>query len=157
LTVQPEHALGPPLLGALLRMPVDAIVARMLAGLHEAGFDDIVPAHLSVLRYPGPQGRRPSELAAERGMTKQAVNYLLRQLEQLGYLTRMGDDQDQRSKRIELTTRGLAAAENIRDTVREIEHDLEAELGVARFAELRSLLVDLNDTTLVRGHQNDAA
>jgi DNA-binding MarR family transcriptional regulator len=138
-------------------MPVDAIVARMLAGLHEAGFDDIVPAHLSVLRYPGPQGRRPSELAAERGMTKQAVNYLLRQLEQLGYLTRMGDDRDQRSKRIELTTRGLAAAENIRDTVREIEHDLEAELGVARFAELRSLLVDLNDTTLVRGHQNDAA
>jgi len=117
-------------------MPVDAIVARMLGGLHGAGFTDIVPAHLNVLRYPGPQGRRPSELAAETRMTKQAVNYLLRQLEQLGYLTRTSDDQDQRSKRVQLTGRGLAAAENIRATVRQIEGELERELGRARFGEL---------------------
>ena len=125
----------------------------MLAGLHEAGFTDIVPAHLTVLRYPGPQGRRPSELAGGSRMTKQAVNYLLRQLEQLGYLTRTGDEQDQRSKRIQLTDRGLAAANTIRATVREIELELERELGATRFAELRSLLVDLNGTSLVREHQ----
>jgi len=134
-------------------MPGDAVVARMLWGLHDAGFTDIVPAHLNVLRYPGPQGRRPSELAAETRMTKQAVNYLLRQLEQLGYLTRTGDDQDQRSKRIQLTRRGLAAAENIRATVRQIEVELEGELGRTRFGQLRSLLEDLNGTTLVREHQ----
>jgi DNA-binding MarR family transcriptional regulator len=134
-------------------MPVDAVVARMLGGLHDAGFTDIVPAHLNVLRYPGPQGRRPSELAAETRMTKQAVNYLLRQLEHLGYLTRTGDDRDQRSKRIQLTGRGLAAAENIRATVRQIEVELEHELGRARFGQLRSLLEDLNGTTLVRERQ----
>ena len=141
------------MIGALLRIPVDAVAARMLAGLHEAGFADIVPAHLTVLRYPGPQGRRPSELAAESRMTKQAVNYLLRQLEQLGYLTRTGDEQDQRSKRIQLTDRGLAAANAIRATVREIELELQRELGAARFAELQSLLADLNGTSLVREHQ----
>ena len=138
-------------------MPVDAIVARMLAGLHDAGFTDIVAAHLRLLRYPGPQGRRPSDLAAESGMTKQAVNYLLRQLEQLGYLTRTGDEHDQRSKRIQLTERGLAAATNVRGTVRQIELELEAELGARRFAQLRALLVDLNDSALVRGHQANAA
>jgi DNA-binding MarR family transcriptional regulator len=153
LTVRPENALGPPLIGALLRMPVDAVVARMLAGLHDAGFTDIVPAHLNVFRYPGPQGRRPSELAAETRMTKQAVNYLLRQLEELGYLTRTGDERDQRSKRIQLTERGLAAAESIRQTVRRIELELERELGPERFGELRSLLEDLNGTTLVRQHR----
>jgi DNA-binding MarR family transcriptional regulator len=153
LTVRPENALGPPLIGALLRMPVDAVVARMLAGLHDAGFTDFVPAHLNVFRYPGPQGRRPSELAAETRMTKQAVNYLLRQLEELGYLTRTGDERDQRSKRIQLTERGLAAAESIRQTVRQIELELERELGPERFGELRSLLEDLNGTTLVRQHR----
>jgi DNA-binding MarR family transcriptional regulator len=138
-------------------MPVDAVVERMLTGLHRAGFADIVPAHLNVLRYPGPQGRRPSELAADTRMTKQAVNYLLRQLEQLGYLTRTGDEQDQRSKRIQLTDRGLAAANNIRETVRQIELELEVELGPRRFAQLRSLLVALNDTALVREQHADTA
>ena len=129
------------------------MLARILDGLHSGGFTDLVPAHLSVLRYPGPQGRRPTELAAETGMSKQAVNYLLKQLEELGYLTRKGDERDQRSKRIQLTERGLAAAKNIRATVRRIEREWRRELGEARFAELQQLLVDLNGTKLVREHQ----
>ena len=151
MTIKSDSALGPPLIGALLRIPADAVLARVLAELHAAGFDDLVPAHLNVLRYPGPQGRRPSELAAENRMTKQAVNYLLRQLEELGYLTRTGHEQDQRSKRIELTTRGYAAAKNIRATVARIERELKRELGDAEFARLRQLLVELNATKLVDG------
>ena len=134
-------------------MPVDAVMARILDGLHSAGFDDLVRAHLGVLLYPGPQGRRPTEIAAERGMSKQAVNYLLRQLEELGYLTRTGDERDQRSKRVQLTDRGLAAAKNIRATVRKIEREWRRELGEERFAQLQDLLVDLNATPLVRAHQ----
>lgn len=140
------------MIGALLRMPVDAVWARILGRLHEAGFDDLVPAHMSVLRWPGPQGRRPSEIAKQTGMTKQAVNYLLRQLEQLGYLERADDPDDQRSKRIALTKRGLAAAQNIRATVRQIEREWERELGAKDLEQLRGLLVDLNATRLVAAH-----
>jgi DNA-binding MarR family transcriptional regulator len=140
------------MIGALLRMPVDAVWARILARLHDAGFDDLVPAHMSVMRWPGPQGRRPSEIAKQTGMTKQAVNYLLRQLEQLGYLERVDDPDDQRSKRIELTSRGRAAVLNIRATVRQIEREWERELGVQEVAQLRALLVDLNATSLVAAH-----
>jgi len=86
-------------------------------------------------------------------MSKQAVNYLLRQLEELGYLTRTGDERDQRSKRVQLTDRGLAAAKNIRATVRKIEREWRRELGEERFAQLQDLLVDLNATPLVRAHQ----
>jgi DNA-binding MarR family transcriptional regulator len=138
-------------------MPGDAITESILAGLRAAGFDDIVPAHMKVLRYPGPQGQRPADLAAQSGMTKQAVNYLLRQLEELGYLTRAGHEQDQRSKRIELTARGYAAAKNIRRTVRQIEREWERELGAARFAQLRELLVALNATSLVQHHHANVA
>jgi DNA-binding MarR family transcriptional regulator len=135
------------MIGALLRMPVDAVWARILARLHDAGFDDLVPAHMSVMRWPGPQGRRPSEIAKQTGMTKQAVNYLLRQLEQLGYLERVDDPDDQRSKRIELTDRGAAAVVVIRDAVGEVEAAWADRLGAERFAELRGLLVELNDST----------
>jgi DNA-binding HxlR family transcriptional regulator len=78
----------------------------MLAGLHDRGFTDLVAAHVDVWRYPGPENQRPSELAAQTRMTKQALNYLLGQLQALGYLTRETDSSDQRSKRIRLTPRG---------------------------------------------------
>src|SRR5215216_3538887 len=138
-----EAGAPPPLIGALLRMPFEAVRARMLAGLHERGFTDLVAAHLNVLQYPGPENRRPSELATRTGMTKQALNYLLGQLERLGYLTRRGDDSDQRSKRIHVTPRGHAAIKAIREIVLEVEAEWERQLGPRQFAQLRDLLVQL--------------
>ena len=158
LTLEPEYPLGPPLIGALLRMPLDAVVARILAGLHDAGFTDLVPAHFQVLRYPGPEDRRPSELAADARMTKQAMNYLLGQMQQLGYLTRDDDPGDQRFKRVRLTKRGHAAARAIRDIVAAIEAELEHELGPAQLDQLRQLLIQLNATRFVREfHQQPVA
>src|SRR5580765_5873854 len=90
-TNQPQSAVGPPLIGALLRRPLDVVRHHMLDRLHEHGFDDLEPAHLAVLQYPGPNGRRPSELAAQLRISKQALNYLLGQLERLGYLEREPD------------------------------------------------------------------
>src|SRR3954465_5084379 len=129
---------APVLIGALLRRPVEAVHLRILREAHEAGFRDLVPAHLAVLRYPGPNGRRPSELAAEVGATKQAMNYLLGQLEQFGYLYRRDDPEDLRSKRVHLTPRGEALRRAIRHTVTKIEAELEAELGKASYAQLRT-------------------
>ena len=144
----------PPLIGALLRMPADAVVNRMVTGLHEAGFTDIVAAHFSVLRYPGPADRRPSELAEEAGMSKQAMNYLLRDLEQLGYLTRGNDPDDGRSKRVQLTQRGEELRLAIRKIVREIEAEWQRELGARKFGQLRQLLLELNETGMVRDRPN---
>jgi DNA-binding MarR family transcriptional regulator len=77
-------------------------------------------------------------------MSKQAVNYLLGELERLGYLERIADPEDRRSKRIALTRRGELAAYTIRDAVSEIERDWETKLGPRRFAQLRGLLLELN-------------
>lgn len=140
------------MIGALMRMPVEAVHGRIMAELEEAGFDDLAPAHMAVLRWPGPQGQRPSDLARTAGVTKQAMNYLLRELERLGYLARESDPDDNRSRRIALTERGVAAATNVRDTVKRIEAELEDELGKTKLAQLRKLLTDLNQTELVREH-----
>ena len=147
----PEPPPPPPLIGALMRMPVDAVHRRIIADLQDAGFTDLGDAHMAVLRYPGPQGRRPSDLAVELGMSKQAVNYLLGALEQSGYLRRADDPDDKRSRRIELTDRGDAVRQTIRATVADIESELARELGARAFEQLRSLLVRLNETTFVRG------
>jgi DNA-binding MarR family transcriptional regulator len=135
---------GPPLIGALLRMPWESVLERLLAGLRERGFTDLGASHLSVLQWPGPDDLRPSELAAQSRMSKQALNYLLGQLERLGYLERHDDPRDQRFKRIALTQRGQRAALAMRDIVREVETEWEQQLGPERFAELRLLLTDLN-------------
>lgn len=135
---------GPPLIGALLRIPLDAVRRRMLERLHEHGFDDLDPAHLTVLQYPGPQGMRPSDLAVQLRISKQALNYLLRQLENGGYLERRPDPDDLRSKRIVLTQRGTTVAHVIREAVAEMEAAWSKQLGAERFARLRGLLLELN-------------
>jgi len=139
-----EQEFGPPLIGALLRMPWEVVQRHMLQRLHERGFDDFEPAHLAVFRYPAPHDVRPSELADRLGMSKQALGYLLGQLEQLGYLARRPDPNDRRGKRIVVTPRGARAVNVIRDAVAEVEAEWARELGAERFAELRELLLELN-------------
>jgi DNA-binding MarR family transcriptional regulator len=127
-----------------MRMPVDEIRRRMLAALHEQGFDDLIPAHLIVLRWPGPDGLRPVEVAEQTGMSKQALNYLLGQLEETGYLKRVDDPDDRRSKRIRTTKRGWAAGKVMRAAVGEVEQEFIHAHGKRELANLLELLTDLN-------------
>jgi DNA-binding MarR family transcriptional regulator len=142
-----EEPFGPPLIGALLRIPWEAVQRHMLERLHERGFTDLDAAHLNVFQYPGPQGARPSELATRLRISKQALNYLLGELERLGYLERRPDPDDLRSKRVVLTRRGTAAIRAIREAVGDVEATWAKQLGYDRFAQLRGLLVDLNQLT----------
>jgi DNA-binding MarR family transcriptional regulator len=140
-----EQPFGPPLIGALLRMPWEAVQRRMLERLHQHGFDDLDAAHLNVFQYPGPQGARPTELAARLRVSKQALNYLLGELERLDYLERRPDPDDLRSKRVALTQRGTSAIGVIREAVEEVETAWAKQLGSRRFAQLRNLLLDLSE------------
>jgi len=135
---------GPPLIGALLRMPWEAVQERMLERLHAQGFADFDASYLTVFQYPGPHGERPSELAARLRITKQALNHLLGQLERFGYLRREADPDDRRSKRITLTPRGAGAIAVIREAVAEMEDTWARQLGNTRFTQLRGILEDLN-------------
>src|SRR5215469_11354810 len=136
--------LGPPLIVALLRQPWEAVNEHMLERLHANGFADFDASYLIVFQYPGPQGERPSELAARLRISKQALNHLLGQLERRGYIERRPDDDDGRSKRITLTARGIKAGTTMREAVTELEESWTQQLGPKRFNQLRNLLHELN-------------
>jgi len=96
------------LIGALLRVPAQAIHRRIISELNAAGFEDLRVPHMAVLQYPGPDGVRPGVLAERAGMSKQAMNQLLRSLEGLGYLVRASSPEEGRARTVRLTKRGRA-------------------------------------------------
>ena len=79
-------------------------------------------------------------------ISKQALNYLLGDLERTGYLVRQPDPEDARSKRIALTPRGVSLGRTLRAAVAEIEREWVAKLGPERFEQLRELLRELGET-----------
>jgi DNA-binding MarR family transcriptional regulator len=132
------------MIGALLRRPVGVLRRRILEGLAARGFGDLHSAHLNVFQHPGPRGLRPTELAAAAGMTKQAMNHLLGQLESLGYVERRPLTPGSRGVAIWPTHRGEAAIKAIRSVISGVEGEWAAAMGADRYRTLRALLVDLN-------------
>jgi DNA-binding MarR family transcriptional regulator len=61
------------------------------------------------MQYPGPDGVRPGVLAERAGMSKQAMNQLLRSLEGYGYVERTDAPDEGRAGTVHFTKRGRAA------------------------------------------------
>jgi DNA-binding MarR family transcriptional regulator len=137
---------------ALLRRPATMVRHQMMDRLHTAGFRDILPAHLGVFQYPGPEGQRPGVLAARTLASKQAMNHLLHQLETAGYLLREGHPLDRRTRVVRLTERGWAAVDVIRSTAVEIEDAWRQSLGERAYADLQHALFRLESVL----DENDA-
>ena len=140
-----------PLIGALLRVPAQAVHRRIIAGLHRAGFRDLRLPHMGVLQYPGPDGCRPSELAERAGTSKQAMNQLLQSLERLGYISRRDSKADQRARLVHFTARGRAAWARIHEILAEIETEWRGRLGERDFDRLKALLCKLWESDLSSG------
>src|SRR5512142_2363890 len=115
------------LIGALLRVPAQAIQRRIITELNAAGFGGLRVPHMAVLQFPGPDGVRPGVLAERAGMSKQAMNQLLRSLDALGYLARSDAPDEGRARVVRLTKRGRAAYVKIHEILRDIEREWVAE------------------------------
>jgi DNA-binding MarR family transcriptional regulator len=138
------------LIGALLRVPAQAIHRRIINELNGAGFADLRVPHMAVLQFPGPDGVRPGMLAERSGMSKQAMNQLLRSLEALDYLARSDAPDEGRARVVHMTKRGRAAYAKMQEVLREIEREWKAELGAKDFARLKGLLARVWDSPLTR-------
>jgi DNA-binding MarR family transcriptional regulator len=138
------------LIGALLRVPAQAIHRRIIRDLNTAGFDGLSLPHIAVLQYPGPDGVRPGTLAERAGMSKQAMNRLLGSLEDLGYLVRADAPGRGQARIVRFTRRGHAAYAKIHDILRAVEREWRAELGPTDFARFKELLGRVWESPLVR-------
>ena len=132
-----------PYIGALLRLAHEEARSRTLRALAERGLGDINQAHERLFHYPPIDGMRPADLAKRLGVSKQALNHLLGQLEKLGYLQRRREQANGHTA-VYFTERGWLVLELTIATMRQLEADWQRKLGKQRFADLKEALRKLN-------------
>ena len=115
---------------------------RQLAAQAERGFSDLNQAHLTVLVYPPPDGVRPTDLAERCYMTKQAMNYLLGELEKLGYVERRAEKGRGR-RLVYLTRKGWQVFETQWASMQQLEREWAAVIGQKRFDDFLGTLRQL--------------
>lgn len=121
-----------------------AIIDEVHAELARQGHGQARPLHGFVLQAVGRNGVSATELGRRLGVSKQAAAKHVDALERLGYLERVPDSSDGRSKIIKLTDRGwdmLARSGQIFDQIRARWAD---SIGADR---LRALDDDLRKVT----------
>lgn len=132
-----------PAIGGLLRtvwkMHRDQMYERLVA----AGYPDVTRAQFALLRFPGVDGMRPGEAAELAGLSKQAVNDLLGELERSGYLERKPHPADGRGRVVLLTQRGRSLQHTTHQISRELEAGWAAQVGRQRIASLKQTLEDM--------------
>ena len=130
-----------PMIGSLLRLPHEAVVASLQEALKDRGVL-LTPTELGVFLFPGPQGLRPIDLAHRRGMTRQAMNYVLSGLERRGFIERAGG-RSPGATRIRLTGKGWEVVAILRARLAEVEAGWRGHLGATRFDVLKETLREL--------------
>jgi DNA-binding MarR family transcriptional regulator len=126
-----------------LRLTWQRVRARLQDAVRDAGFTDLQDAHFAAFTYPLPDGVRPSELARNMRMSRQAANYLIVQLEGLGYLERHappGSDQ----RLVYLSERGRQVGETIYACLRQLQAEWADEVGHSEFNRFMEVLRHLS-------------
>lgn len=121
------------MLGELLRLPSEAIIARIASELVSAGFDDLTPAQFMVFRVMPAEGARTTELAERARMTKQSMSALVRPLVDRGYVRSEPDPDDRRAAIITRTERGWEVERIARAAIAGIMGEWRDALGPDRF------------------------
>lgn len=131
-------------LGKLLQQADESWQARLRRGLAEQVPTAALGAGAAVLARLDPAaGMSQTALTAQMGLSKQAVQQLLDQLEAQGLVRREPDPADKRAKRIILTAPGAEAALRRAAASATLEGQLRETLGRKRFKALRKALRDL--------------
>ena len=131
------------MLGALLRVPFQAIMTRIAQGLVALGYTDLRPAHFAVFQHMLPRGRRLTELAEVAQMTKQSMGVLVDYLEERGYVQRKPDPLDRRAKIVCYTDKGREVEKRAREMIQGIESEWAQDVGEERFQQFRQTLKDI--------------
>lgn len=100
-------------------------------------------SHTALLPHIDLDGTRITEIAQRMGITKQAVNQAISEIEAMGLVRRVPDPEDGRAKLVRFTARGrreLLAGISI---LRELEDELASKIGRQRIKRLRDDLAVL--------------
>lgn len=134
-------------LGVLCFIAFRAAETEVMAALAAAGYDDLTVPQARVLARLSPAGIRMSDLAEQAQVTKQTASSLVDHLERAGYVRRVVDPQDQRSRLVRFAPRGQRACRVAWRVQGEVEDAWAAHLGPRRTAALRAALTALREIT----------
>ena len=139
----------------MLRIVWQHVRGRMLRAIHEAGFTDFQEAYFAVFSYPLPDGTKPAELARQKRMSRQAINYLLVQLEDLRYVERRAPQGSER-RLVYLSPRGHEVAQVIFGCLQQLHTDWAEHVGTERFEAFVEVLRELSAKAREEQAQEDA-
>jgi DNA-binding MarR family transcriptional regulator len=127
----------------MMRVLWQEVRDRIHVAFAAGGYHDVRAEHLAVLQHPGPDGQRPSVLAARSGMSRQAINHLVGHLERAGYVERYTDAAGGSTRLVRLTAHGRQLYEHIEATAAAVEQEWAQQVGAQRLAEMRATLTEL--------------
>ena len=113
---------------------------RILQAVADAGLDDLTRAQGRLLAGIDLPGTRIGVLAERARIAKQTAVALVDRLERLGYVERVRDAQDGRSRLVRLARRGLAVLPHARAAEQAVEQEWTEHLGATHAAALREAL-----------------
>ena len=128
---------------ALVQLLARNRAERLRADFAAAGMTGLRPVHALVLIPLLGGGRHAISLAADLGVTRQAVAQVVATLERDGYVRRVTDPGDARAKLVCLTPLGRAALRTMYTSARATEDAWRQRLGAERFAQFRVDLLAL--------------
>ena len=108
--------------------------------LREAGHGELRQSFSPVFRHIDANGTRVADLAIKGNLTKQSMAYLVRSMEDAGYVDVRADPTDRRAKLVALTDKGRAADAALAQMSRKLEGELVKRIGDADVERLRALL-----------------
>ena len=139
----------------LLRRPYEALLMKLHTELAAAGYADSYPSWgTNIFHYLRGGGLRLTELAKRTHTTKQALRYIINQLEAAGYVERVPDPTDGRAKIIRLTERGWKLRRVGDEIVASLEEECVRQLGEERMRQFEALMKDVSSVLAENGAQD---
>jgi DNA-binding MarR family transcriptional regulator len=139
--------MDPPELDLLIAAALlgDALTARTMEALRDAGYNDTRPGHGYVVQrlLAGPASI--GEMAGALGVTQQAISKTVGELERGGYVARSLDVRDARRHLVTLTDRGREMVEASRAARAALLVRLEERVGPKRLAAATATLHEALD------------
>lgn len=132
-------------LGVLVFIAGRAMESRVLEAIHAAGHTDITLAQARVAARIGPHGTRLTDLAQQAQIAKQTATALVDRLERGGYVERVVDPADGRSRLVRLADRGRELLPVARAEEATVEAEWASHLGERRMRQLREALTMLRE------------
>ncbi|HYU57012.1 MAG TPA: MarR family transcriptional regulator [Actinomycetota bacterium] len=130
-------------LGRLLIEAYRTFDEEARAALDEQGLSDLRPSFVTVHAHIDAEGTRVSDLARRAGLSKQAMTWLIEEMEGQTLLRRVDDPDDGRARRVLLTAKGRRRLGQARRVVDRVEARVRRRLGERRHDALRAVLGDL--------------